>query len=106
VEHIWIVDVETSNDKITEIGIAMLIDGPEGSVLCAKPDRHYIIKVGEEYHTLEEAGYILQAMGVHKGIWASYGHNDARILRQEFGNLSQPFPFRGRYLDIAPLYMA
>jgi hypothetical protein len=106
VDPIWIVDVETSKNEITEIGIAMLIDGPEGSVLCAKPDQHYLIKIGEPYHTLKEATFILEAMGCGKGLWASYGHNDARILRQEFGNLSQPFPFRGRYLDIAPLYMA
>ncbi len=105
-DPIWIVDTETSEDKITEIGIAMVIDRQEEGFICAKPERHYIIKLGEDYYTLGEACFILEALGTKQGLWASYGHNDARTLRRAIGDISQPFPFSWNYLNIEPLYMA
>jgi len=105
VEPIWIVDTETSYDKITEIGIAMVIpSGPR--YVCAKPERHYIIKIGLEYHDLFGAQQILLNMGTRKGLWASYGHNDPRVLRQSFEDTGLQFPFGPTWLDIQPLYMA
>ena len=98
-----------ANKDIKDIGVAWVIDAEEGRYLAARPEKHYLIRLGPERPkwTLAEACEILERMGPKKNImWASYGTNDRHELKRQTENAMLDMPVGYFHLDIAPIAAA
>lgn len=107
--RILVLDMEFRADKtIEDIGVSWIIDGAEDQYLAARPEKHYLIRIGDEKpkSTLAEACYIIERMGTKNLMWASYGVSDRHALKRETESAGLDMPVGYFHIDIGPVYAA
>ena len=104
--YILVLDMEfRSNKDIKDIGVAFIIDDGRDGFLAAKPEKHYLIRLGASPKwSLKEACFIIEGMNTKRLTWASYGTNDRHELKRQTENLGLEMPVGYFHLDIAPIY--
>ena len=106
--YILVLDMEFRSDKrIKDIGVAFIIDDDGGRYLAARPEKHYLIRLGAKPKwTLQEACFIIEGMNTKRITWASYGTNDRHELKRQTENMGLEMPVGYFHIDIAPVYAA
>ena len=105
-EPIFVLDLEfRSNGSIREIGIAYVIQDDNGKMMAAKPEQHYLLRLGEEPKlNLFQACEILKNMGTQDKMWASWGTSDRHELKRQTEDAFLEMPVGYFHIDIAPMY--